>query len=184
MTALSSRLTILFKFCFAPLWGVLWGYGTYLLFNAPDKVIWVGSGTPPPWGQWMFLVILALGGYACRGAVRLKRVAVDGDGLWISNYFRSIHIPLARVARAGIDGAESYGVGGSVGPISLSESRPTCVIDLKADTIFGREIRFIPRSREAVATLRSRLGPTVGKLLEEPPRPPAEPEEFYGRGTV
>jgi hypothetical protein len=187
MTHLSSRLTFLFKFCFPAIWGGLWSYLTYQMFTAPDQITWLNGGTPPTWARWLSLALLVLGGYACHGCILLKRVDLDGGGLLVSNYWKSIQIPLKEVSRAGIDGSEEYEVEGSVGPIGLRESRPTCVLELRHETAFGRAITFIPRSRDAVRLLRTRLGPVVGALLEEPtpaPTAPPESEEFRGRGMM
>jgi hypothetical protein len=186
-THLSSRLTFFFKFCFPAVWGGLWSYLTYQMFSAPDQVAWIGGGTPPPWAKWFCLALLAVGGYICHGCYVLKRVDLDSRGLLISNYWKSVRIPLAEVSRAGIDGSEAYEVEATVGLIGLRESRPTCILELRHETAFGRVIEFIPRSRDAIKLLRARLGPAVGALLQEPtpaPPPPSEPDEFRGRGTV
>ena len=94
-TVLSSRWTLLFKFGFPIIWGGLWSYATALLFVDPSSVTWHGGGEPPPWAKWLFLAFLVLGAVTCaRVCLPLKRVMLDDESLVVSNYFRSIRVPL------------------------------------------------------------------------------------------
>ena len=175
MTALSSRLTPFMKFGFPALWGGMWSYGTALMFIDPSHVHWHGGGAPPSWAKWVFLGFLILLGVGFgRVCLPLKRVALDDDYLVVSNYFRTIRIPLANVQTGGFDPDSSVEVGG--------EWRSLVALEFNVPTDFGDAIEFIPRSRETLGLLRTRLGWST-----DDPRPEEKSElaeELRGRGTV
>jgi len=187
-TRLSSRMTFVAKIIFPVLWGGVWMYGTWMLFNRPGSVRWNGSDGPAPsWAKWVFLAALVIGGFVCRAATLLKNVWLEGDHLLVVDYRRRISIPLGDVSVAGLDYRERYDEGVSFRPIFIGQRRPTCVLNLRIETRFGNTIRFIPRSRNAIAVLQEQLSRQVGQPLEEYSHDEArreESEEFFGRGTV
>ncbi len=178
MTLLSSRWTPLFKFVLPALFGTVLGYVTALMFLDPGRVRMKGGGAPAPWDKWLFLGFLIAGCFVCARAAALKRVEFDDRSLRISNFWRSIQIPLGQIRSGGFEDAEAA-IGLAVGPVALVERRPFVRLIFERDTPFGRFVEFLPRSKEALDRLRARLGweradPEVSELAEE----------LRGRGTV
>lgn len=113
---ISSALTFFYKFVF-PL-GWIAGFG--LLAGPRDF----------PWP--VFAVIWVFGSVAfCWGLGRLKRVAVDADGLVISNYVREVRIPWRGVFDA--RGGMGY--------------QPLITVTFYNDIGFGTSITFMPKIR-------------------------------------
>jgi hypothetical protein len=126
---LSGRGTFFVKFIFPTLWIAMFGLGALWTFR--DQAM---DAEPGLWGlpeRWSFFVLWVFGtvflAWAC---FPLKRVRVDGDTLYISNYVREIHVPLADVTGV----KENYFI--SNRPISVAFRTPT---------MFGQKIVFIPR---------------------------------------
>lgn len=147
-TVVSSSSTFFHKFVFPVLWGAFFSWATAALFlqhgGAP------GRAAPPSWAGWLCLAALVLGGLAFRQvSLPLKRVAVDDGFLRISNYLREIRVPFSEVRAGGFGGGEIDG-------------RSLVVLEFDRETPFGESIQFLPRSREAIDLLRSRLSPELG----------------------
>jgi hypothetical protein len=141
-TDLSSGGTFVMKFIFPALWGTLWSVTTGLLFTNPGAVKWEGGGVPPTWAKWVFLALLIVGAVVIgRVAAPLKRVALEGDRLHISNYWREVSVPLSQIARVGI--GTSWRV----------NNQPVAVVELATLTDFGEQISFLPASAEEYALL-------------------------------
>jgi hypothetical protein len=183
-TQLSSRWTPLFKFVIPVIAAAVWGSVTTLLFIDPGRVSWNGGGVAPEWAKWAFLAFLIVLGFMCGRLARLKTVVLTDDALFVSNYARSVRIPLRVVYAGGFEPDAYVEVGASVGPIGLRDRRPLVGLEFQRQTAFGRFIEFIPKSEEALAVLRARLG------WSEPEPPPRQEEkselaeELHGRGTV
>jgi hypothetical protein len=90
---LSSAQTFLVKFVFPSLWLTGFILATVLLFrgNIADA-----RGYPfPAEVKWLFLGGTVLGAlFLYWGCMRLKRVQIDDQWLYVSNYVREIRVPL------------------------------------------------------------------------------------------
>jgi len=141
---ISSAQTFFAKVVFPVVWIGGFSIGTIALFAAERMT----ARPAPPGMPWVFLGATLLGSAAIYWyCVRLKRVDIDGDSLFVSNYRREIVVPLADV-----DGVtENRWV--NMHPVT---------IHLRRDTEFGRSITFMPkiqwflflRSHPVVAELR------------------------------
>jgi hypothetical protein len=128
---LSSTQTFLMKFVFPSVWLAAFTAGTVMLFvtggiAGPD-------GPPPPEMKWLFLGATVLGGlflYWC--CMRLKRVQIDEEWLYVSNYLREIRVPLRDIE----DVSENRWI--NIRPITLT---------LRRETDFGGQITFMPKTR-------------------------------------
>lgn len=113
---LSAVGTFFFKFGFPVIWVVMWGFAAFLIY--PDV---------------FFVPILVMGIlgflllFACGAA--LKKVYLEGDKLIVSNYFKTIEIPVSEINQV----KENYMV-----------SPKLIWIHLKSPTPFGRKIKFMP----------------------------------------
>ncbi len=118
---ISSSMTVIFKFAFPMLWIGMFAAGTVGMFiaNNPSK--------------WTFLGALILGGsvigWLC---VPLKRVEIDGLELVVSNYFRTVRVPLLEIREV----TECW----------LINTHPVW-IDFHSRTEFGSRIMFMPQTR-------------------------------------
>ena len=149
------------------------------MFIDPGRVRSRGGGESPAWEKWVFLGFLILLGFLCGRVMRLKKVVLTDDALVVSNYVRSIRVPLPTIYAGGIEPDAFVGVGIRVGPVGIHDRRPLVGLEFQHETAFGRFIEFIPKSEEALAELRKRLGWSVpeGEKSELA-------EELRGRGTV
>jgi hypothetical protein len=119
--------------------------------------LWFGLVNRPPVlstvsGAWQLLILFCLVAalltflVAWQG-LQLKRVRMDDDALYISNYFREIRVPLTDMER--------------VSELSGSRQGNRVTITLRCDTPFGRQIVFLaPFSRSR----RGKVDPVVGEL--------------------
>lgn len=136
---ISSLWTAPLKWGFPVVWCGGWGYGTIQLLVHPDKVAYDGvvGGAPPDAGIWMVLLWIAGTTFAAAFAWGFKRVRVDRDFLYVSNYLREVKVPLREVA-------DVY---------HPTMSRPISVaVELEGPTPFGRRIRFMARGRRSRVT--------------------------------
>ena len=111
--------TFVFKFFFSFIWIGGFGAGTIMLFL---------SGQDEKWG--FLLAWLAGSFFIYNFCVKLKRVGIDEKFLYISNYIKTISVPLS----------------------DISEIRENLFINLhpifirfKYNTFFGQEIMFSPK---------------------------------------
>jgi|HubBroStandDraft_6_1064221.scaffolds.fasta_scaffold07786_7 hypothetical protein len=118
--------------------------------------VWFGLIRRPPVlsadsGAWQLLVLFCIVAalltflVAWQG-LQLKRVRMDDEALYISNYFREIRVPLGNMEHV----SEFLGL--------RQGNRVT--ITLRDDTPFGRKIVFLPFS----SSRRGKVDPVVGEL--------------------
>ena len=130
---ISSAQTFFLKFVFPVVWIGGFAAATLSLFLGPHS--WTGSDGGPPEAslKWLFLFGTLVGTifiwWAC---VRLKRVRMDEEALYISNYSAEIVVPLANVAEV----TENRWV----------DSHPV-TIHFHSDTSFGSQVTFMPKIR-------------------------------------
>lgn len=127
---LSSPLTFFWKFVSTPLLA-----GCFILVLA---VGWSGGwkhrdGTPVSGGEIAIAIICQTATFAWLVflSARLKRVEVDDNSLYVSNYRTEILVPLSEIA-------------------GVRETSPywfTIIVTLKSSSSFGGEIVFRPRHR-------------------------------------
>jgi hypothetical protein len=128
---LSSAQTVLMKWVFPALWIGGFGIGTCLLwFDALRG----GNGVPPPeWMKWQFLAIWLVGTvFIVWFCGRLKRLQVDDETLYVSNYWSEVCIPFTEVDHF----TESHWT-----------RPPTVTIHLRNLSPYGERIVFIPKAR-------------------------------------
>jgi hypothetical protein len=122
------------KYVFPALWIGLFGLGTCGL--------WLGAfhgrnGDPPlEWMKWLFLVAWLVGtGFILWSCGRLKRVQVDDEALYVSNYWSEVRVPFTEVSHF----AQSF----------LSRP-PTVTVHLRSVSPVGERVVFIPKFRWVV----------------------------------
>jgi hypothetical protein len=121
LRTISSGLTFFMKIIFPAGWIAVFRVGTLLLWIDPDAAIEM---------RWQFLAALIAGSaiilWFCKG---LKRIRVDDQALYVSNYRREIRIPLDMI----VDVSENRWV--NTHPVT---------VHLRDSTAFGNEITFMP----------------------------------------
>jgi hypothetical protein len=126
---ISSGQTIYMKVFFPVFWIGIFGAGTVGIFIASSRDPTDVFATM----KWLFLAAWLLGSafiyWRCAG---LKRVRMDNEALYVSNYREETRVPLHDVS-------------------AVSESRwinpPHVIIDFCRDTEFGSRIVFMPTAR-------------------------------------
>lgn len=129
---LSSAQTFLMKFVFPTVWLAGFVAATVLLFTTGGLSEPHGL-PPPPALKWVFLGVTVLGAvclYWC--CMRLKRVEIDEQWLYVSNYRREIRVLLRDIEEV----FENRWV--NIHPITLA---------LRHETEFGSHITFMPKTR-------------------------------------
>jgi len=128
MTQLSARQTFYCKFILPIVWLGVVASGTAMMFLAPERF-----RPPPPTLVKCQFVVLTLVGTAsfARFSLPLKRVRMDEQALYVSNYLREVRVPLADVQEVTQGGWLS--------------TRPVTVL-LWRDSEFGRRIMFLPET--------------------------------------
>ena len=172
---LSSRTTIFFNFVLPTL--LIAGLSCVLL------LCWLGKitghdGRPLSVGKLCLFTII--GAVVLAGLVRsladlkhdLKRVEVDDDALYVSNYLTEIRIPLSEVTAV----RENTGY----------KSLTTVTISLRTRSAFGKRIEFAPRMRwnwsgtdPAVRELRALCKQASGGNGVDQPTPFDPTEKIY-----
>ena len=91
------------------------------------------NGPPPEFVKWVFLAAW-LGGttFILWSCGRIKRVQVDDEALYVSNYWSEVRIPLAEVSHF----TQSY-----------MSRPPTVTIHLRGQSVVGQRVLFIPKFR-------------------------------------
>jgi hypothetical protein len=119
------------KWVFPTLWIGGFGLGTCAMWLSAlqDR----GGNPPPEFVKFAFLAAWLIGSsfiiWFCR---RLKRVQVDEEALYVSNYWSEVRIPLAEVSHL----TQSY-----------MSRPPTITIHLRGMSSIGQRIVFIPKFR-------------------------------------
>ena len=124
---LSSAQTFLVKFIVPSVWLAGATTATVLLFTTGH--ITTRSGPAPPETKWSLLAATVLGGGLLYwGCMRLKRVEIDNEWLYISNFRREIRVSLRDVKQVTENRWISF--------------RPV-TIEFRRETDFGPRITFI-----------------------------------------
>jgi hypothetical protein len=128
VTQLSARQTFYCKFILPVFWLGTFASGTVMMFVAPQLF----HPPPPTWMRWQFVMFTLAGTAAfARFSLPLKRVRMDDQGLYVSNYLREIRVPLTDVQEVTQSGWLS--------------TRPVTVL-LWRESEFGRRIMFLPET--------------------------------------
>jgi hypothetical protein len=119
---LSSRQTFFSKFIFPPIWIGASGLG---LMKA-------GFGAPARGWPIVFVGWIVASGFVYWSCARLKRVSIDEQFLYVSNYFNEIAIPFS-----------------DIGDVTQNPwmNNQHVTIHFKVPTEFGGAIVFMPRFR-------------------------------------
>ena len=129
---LSSKQTFVMKYLFPGFWLAGFTAATISLFSDVST----GAPTqapPPPEMKWLFLAVTVLGGaFLYWTCMRLKRVEMDHDVLYVSNYRREVRVPLRDIAEV----SENRWI--NIRPVT---------IEFRRDTDFGHRVVFIPQQR-------------------------------------
>jgi hypothetical protein len=149
---LSSAATYLYKVFFPAVWIGVFTLVTLLMFIAPRA----SEGDDLRETRWFFLAITLVGSSFFSGFfMRLKKVALSGDSLVITNFRRQIVVPLRDVER----------VSGSI-PIS-----PELMwLHFRHPTDFGTKIVFMPPWRFFGGYTRHPLVRELNTLIEQASR--------------
>ena len=143
---LSSGLTFFYKFVFSTFWTGGFAAATLGLLLSPPK--------EPHANPWLFF----LGGTVCGGLFlfwtcgRLKRVAVSRDALIVSNYLRTIRVPVSRVTQVSA---------------SRLMSPETIWLTFDPPTPFGRSVMFMPPARLTLGLSAHPMAAEVRRIIEE-----------------
>jgi hypothetical protein len=125
---ISSKQTFMIKFVFPTFWISMFGMGTaglfFGLFRGPN------NSTPEPWMKWYFLAIWITGTvFIWRTCAGLKKVRVEEDIIYVSNYFKEIGVPFNAIREV----TENRWI--NIHPVT---------IHFRLTTSFGNHITFIP----------------------------------------
>ncbi len=127
---ISSQQTFGMKFVFPTGWIGAFGIGTC--------VLWFGNlngpkGPPPVPMKWAFLAVWLIGStFIIWFSRRIKRVQVDDNAIYVSNYWSEVRIPLTEISHF----TQSY-----------MSRPPTITIHLRGKTPVGERVVFIPQFR-------------------------------------
>jgi hypothetical protein len=128
---LSSAQTFLMKLVLPSMWIAGFTVATVLLFTTGS--VTDTDGVPPsPQMKWFFLAATTVGGFCWYWwCMRLKRVEIDDQWLYVSNYVREIQVALGDIEEI----SENRWV--NIRPITVTFRR---------ETEFGPRIVFMPRA--------------------------------------
>ncbi|MBI1748653.1 MAG: hypothetical protein HYR55_19010 [Acidobacteria bacterium] len=130
---ISSAQTYLMKVIFPVIWIGGFTIGTLLLFSQAQGFTDEAGNPPPPGVKWTFLFATLAGGaliyWSC---IRLKRVALDDQVLYISNFRQEIVVPLRDIEEV----TENRWI--NIHPVTVHFCR---------ETDFGSSIVFMPKVR-------------------------------------
>ena len=117
---ISSSLTFFFKVIFSSVWIGGMGFGTLILYAGRSE-------------NWIvFLIGWIIGSlFIYCFCIRLKLVAIDSENIYISNYFKTVSIPLTSIKKI----TENCFV--NIHPVSIT---------FEQETVFGSKIIFMPKS--------------------------------------
>jgi hypothetical protein len=129
---LSLPRTYLLKIVFPFVWIGAFAFFTLSLFLSPESWRDANGGLPEGM-KWIFL-FLTLTGAAVLGSVwmPLKRIRMDDESLYISNYLTEIIVPLENVAEV----TENRWLG--IHPLTMR---------FRSRTQFGSRVKFMPNIR-------------------------------------
>ncbi len=128
---ISSAQTFFMKFIFPTFW--IGG------FSLATCSLWLGAfhdrnGLPPPeFAKWAFLAATLIGsGFILWFCRRIKRVQVDDEALYVSNFWSEVRLPLTEIRHF----TQTY-----------MSRPPTVTIHLRSASPVGQRIVFIPKFR-------------------------------------
>lgn len=132
---LSSVLTFFWKFIFPAFWFSGAGLITLLAFTESQGFTHRD--------RWSSLVSWAFGCLLCfvMQSFRLKRVRIDGEFLYVSNYLKEAKVPLRDVSSVGVLTVRVPWTKG-LGELAL---KPFVVLEFQGQTPFGNRIVFMAR---------------------------------------
>jgi hypothetical protein len=146
---LSSAQTFFMKFVFPVIWIGGFSFGTLSLFLVGAQFQNNRGQQPPPEMKWLFLVATAMGtAFIYWTCMRLKRVDMDAQNLYISNYLTDETVPLENVETV----TENRWI--NIHPVTIRFREPTQ---------FGERIVFMPKIRWAPSWYSH---PVVQEILE------------------
>ncbi len=127
---ISSAQTLFMKFVFPPLWIGGFVIATLVMFLVPRSQ-WRAPADAQT--KWFFLFATIVGTiFIWWGCIRLKRVRMDAQALYISNYRTEIIVPFGNVSEI----TENRWV--NTHPVT---------IHFHSDTEFGSQVTFMPKVR-------------------------------------
>lgn len=129
---ISSALTFFMKFVFPSVWIGGFGLATCALwFDAFHN----RNGPPEPeFVKWAFLAVwLGGSGFILRFCSRIKRVQMDNEALYVSNYCSESRIPFTEVSH--------------FTEIHWPSGTPTVTIHLRALSPYGEHVVFVSKFR-------------------------------------
>jgi hypothetical protein len=130
---LSSGRTFWMKVIFPVIWIGAFAGGTLSMFLAADSWKGADGGPVDSWMKWLFLGLTLFGAALIWWtSIRLKRVRMDHQALYISNYVREIVVPLSNVAEV----IENRWI--NIHPVTVR---------FHTHTEFGTAITFMPKVR-------------------------------------
>jgi hypothetical protein len=140
---LSSLQTFFAKIIFPLVWVTIWVFGFFASLSKSGHVDWTLL--------FFFLASLLFIYYS---SIRLKAVSVDGQYLYVSNYFKEEWIPLSHIDQV----TENKWVGGHPVTIHLS-----CASEFGDKIVFMPTVRFLnigphPVVKELLALAKSKGG--------------------------
>jgi len=117
------------KFVLPAIWLTGFITATALLFAGPLTF----DPAPPPEMKWTLLTVTLAGGASLYWfCMRLKRVEMDDDALYVSNYLHETSVPLQEID----DVRENRWV--NIRPVTVT---------FRTDTDFGERVVFMPTTR-------------------------------------
>jgi len=151
MEDLSSKSTFFYKFVFPAFWIGMVVFVTLLTFLVPGS--FEGDGAVRD-VRWMVLGAAVVGtGLIYWACMRVKRVFLDENEFVISNYRRTIRVPLRDVERVS----------------SSALLNPELIwLHLRRPTEFGNRIVFMPKQRFFRGFTRHPLAQRLSDLLVSP----------------
>jgi hypothetical protein len=131
---ISSAYTFWIKFVYPTLWIPGFGFGTFILWSglAHGK----NGGAPPEVIKDLFAIIWVTGtAFFLWLGIQLKRVRIDAQNLYVSQWFREITVPIREISNV----TENRWI--NLHPVT---------IHFKKVTACGRSVMFMPTIRLAL----------------------------------
>lgn len=150
MEDLSSRLTFFFKVVFPTFWIGAFALATLFMFVSPES--FQGDSDVRELRQGFLFLTVAGSTFFYLTCLRAKRVLLDGDDFVVSNYRRSIRIPVRSVERASA---------------SILLTPELMWLHLRESSDFGDRIMFIPGQRLLGGYTRHPLAKRLNRLIAE-----------------
>ncbi|HOY17461.1 MAG TPA: hypothetical protein PLC89_09220 [Haliscomenobacter sp.] len=127
MERISSNLTLAYKFVLPIFWLVLMGSTTAAILIV--KFAGVGNTSPLVIRGVMLFIFLSGALFLALTLMRLKRIEVGEEGVYVTNYFKNVRYPFSEVEGITVTSFFIFSVG---------------TLHLKGKGSFGQHIPFIP----------------------------------------